>query len=257
MAKVLQKVDAIESGVRDMRGNMTNISQLVDSHSTSIKQLEHQIGQLSAIFNQRKTGTLPSDMIKDATFEVDGKARHQPDKVVMFDDDDEADELVLEKKRTEENNGTKQTVAAGPHYLPPVRQPLPPFPHRLKKKTEDDKFLKFILLLKEISINIPLVEVLEHMPGYVKFMKDLVTKKRTIFFEPTDNLHHYSAIATRLLVEKKEDSSAFTIPYTIGAFDFAKALCDLGASTNLMSLAITDRWDWEPQIDFYAVVDGE
>lgn len=56
--------------------------------------------------------------------------------------------------------------------------------------------------------------------------------------EPIDNIHHCSAIATRSLVEKKEDPGTFTIPCTIGAFDFARALCDLGASVNLMPLAI-------------------
>lgn len=58
------------------------------------------------------------------------------------------------------------------------------------------------------------------MSGYAKFMKDLVTKKRTIIVEPVDNLHHYSAIATRPLVEKKEDLRVFTILCTISDYDF-------------------------------------
>ena len=32
-------------------------------------------------------------------------------------------------------------------------------------------------MLKQLSINVPLVEALEQMPDYAKFMKDLVTKK--------------------------------------------------------------------------------
>ena len=39
-------------------------------------------------------------------------------------------------------------------------------------------------------------------------------------------------------MQKKEDSGAFTIPCTIGLLHFAKALCDLGESINLMSLSI-------------------
>ncbi|XP_055814536.1 uncharacterized protein LOC129884233 [Solanum dulcamara] len=137
----------------------------------------------------------------------------------MIDDDDK---LVLGQKKTEENNGTKKIEVEGPHPLPHVRKLLPLFPYRLKKKAKDGKFLKFISILKEISINIPLVEALEKMPGYAKFIKDLVTKKRTVSFEPIDNLHHCSAIATRSLVEKKEVPGTFTIPCTIGAFDFAR-----------------------------------
>ena len=47
-------------------------------------------------------------------------------------------------------------------------------------------------------------------------------------------------IATRSLVQKKEDMGAFTIniPWTIGLLHFAKALCDLGARKNLMPFSI-------------------
>ncbi|KAK4709871.1 hypothetical protein R3W88_004384 [Solanum pinnatisectum] len=69
-------------------------------------------------------------------------------------------------------------------------------------------------------------------------MKDLVTKKWAVSFENDDKLQHCSAIATRSLVQKKEDPGAFTIPCIIGLLHFAKALCDLGASINLMPLAI-------------------
>ncbi|XP_049348214.1 uncharacterized protein LOC125812788 [Solanum verrucosum] len=40
------------------------------------------------------------------------------------------------------------------------------------------------------------------------------------------------------MITKKKDPGAFTIPCTIGMLKFTKALCDLGASKNLMSYAI-------------------
>ena len=54
-------------------------------------------------------------------------------------------------------------------------------------------------------------------------------------------MQHCSAIATRSLVQNKEDPGAFTIPCTIGLLHFVKALCDLGASINLMPLSIYKR----------------
>ncbi|KAK4708643.1 hypothetical protein R3W88_029568 [Solanum pinnatisectum] len=120
----------------------------------------------------------------------------------------------------------------------PMPRPPPPFPQRLVKKNEEGKYRRFITMLKQFSINVPLIEALEQMPGYAKFMKDLVTKKRVFSFEDDDRLQHCSAIATRSLVQKKEDPGAFTIPCTIGLLHFAKALCDLGASINLMPLSI-------------------
>ena len=80
------------------------------------------------------------------------------------------------------------------------------------------------------------------MPGYAKFMKDLVTKKRSVTFENDDRLQHCISIATRSLVQKKEDSGAFTIRYTVRSLHFAKALCDLGSSTNLMPLSIYKKF---------------
>ena len=88
-------------------------------------------------------------------------------------------------------------------------------------------------MLKQLSINVPLVEALEKMPGYAKFMKDLVTKKRSVTFEDDDRMKHCSAIATRSLVQKKEYRGAFSIPCTIGSLHFVKALCDLESRINL------------------------
>ena len=93
-------------------------------------------------------------------------------------------------------------------------------------------------MLKQLSINVPLVEALTQMPSYAKFMKDLVTKKRSVTFEDDDKMQHCSAISTRSLVQKKEDPGAFTIPCTVGLLYFAKAICDLGASIILIPLSI-------------------
>ena len=125
-----------------------------------------------------------------------------------------------------------------PQKVTPMPRPQPLFPQRLVKKTEDGKYQRFITMLKQISINVPLVEALEQIPGYAKFMKDLVTNKRSVTFEGDDRMKHCSVIATRSLVQKKEDPGAFTIPCIVGTLHFAKALCDLGASINLMPLSI-------------------
>ena len=72
------------------------------------------------------------------------------------------------------------------------------------KKIEDGKYRRFITMLKQLSINLPLVEALEQMPGYAMFMKDLVTKKRSVTFEDDDRMQHCSASATRSLVQRKK-----------------------------------------------------
>ena len=41
-----------------------------------------------------------------------------------------------------------------------------------------------------------------------------------------------------------QDLGNFTIPYTIGNYEFGKALCDLGESINMMPLSVV--WELTP-----------
>ena len=50
-----------------------------------------------------------------------------------------------------------------------------------------------------------------------------------------------SAVIQKTLPEKMQDPGSFTIPYKIGDADMGKALCDSGASINLMPLAVAKR----------------
>ncbi|XP_070057131.1 uncharacterized protein [Nicotiana tomentosiformis] len=80
--------------------------------------------------------------------------------------------------------------------------------------------------MRGLSINVPLVEALEQMPGYAKFMKDFMTKNRLMNFKTIKVTHQVSAIVHSMAL-KLEDPGTFTIPCTIGSADFAKILCDL------------------------------
>ncbi|XP_047267207.1 uncharacterized protein LOC124897804 [Capsicum annuum] len=140
---------------------------------------------------------------------------------------------VIKVDKLEKNNGKETEVVITTFPKPP-----PPFPNQLKKKGNNIKFSKFMATLKQLTINLPLVEALEQIPRYAKFIKDLIMKKWSVTFKLMDNLHHCGAISIRSLVLQKVDLGAFTIPCTIRPLDFAKALCDLGASINLMPLDV-------------------
>ncbi|XP_070046522.1 uncharacterized protein [Nicotiana tomentosiformis] len=124
-----------------------------------------------------------------------------------------------------------------PKTKAPLPRPPPPYPQRLAKQNNENQFKKFIEMMKSLSINVPLVKALKQMPGYAKFMKDLVTKKRSMNCETIKMTHQVSAIM-HSMDPKHEDLGAFTIPCTIGSADFSKALCDLGASINLMPYSV-------------------
>ncbi|XP_017982306.1 PREDICTED: uncharacterized protein LOC108663232 [Theobroma cacao] len=80
------------------------------------------------------------------------------------------------------------------------------------------------------------------MPSYVKFLKDILTKKRKLEdFEIVALTEECSAIIQNKLPSKLKDPGSFSIPCTIGRFKFTKALCDLGASVSIMPLSITEK----------------
>uniref|UniRef100_A0A1U7XJ40 Uncharacterized protein LOC104239198 n=1 Tax=Nicotiana sylvestris TaxID=4096 RepID=A0A1U7XJ40_NICSY len=119
------------------------------------------------------------------------------------------------------------------------KRPPTPFPQRLAKHQKEEQYKKFLEMLKQIQVNIPLIEALKEMPGYAKMMKDLMSQKFNFQDLATVTLTQTcSAVVTRPVAEKVSDPGSFTIPCTIGNFAFAKALCDLGASINLMPLVI-------------------
>ena len=56
-------------------------------------------------------------------------------------------------------------------------------------------------MLKQLSINFPLIKALEQMPGYAKFTKDMVTKTISVSLKDDNKLQHCRAIATRSVVQ--------------------------------------------------------
>ena len=63
-----------------------------------------------------------------------------------------------------------------------------PFAQRLQKARREEQFSKFLDIFKKIEINIPFAEVINQMPIYAKFLKEILSKKRTIDEEGIVNL---------------------------------------------------------------------
>ncbi|KAK8666186.1 hypothetical protein V6N13_006338 [Hibiscus sabdariffa] len=124
-------------------------------------------------------------------------------------------------------------------YKPEEIRPPPPFPQRLKKQKHDYQFKKFFDILKQVHINLPLVEALQQMSNYAKFLKDMVTRKKRIEeFETAAATETCLALMHNKIPAKKTDPGSFTIECFIGHNYPTKALCDPGASINLMPKSV-------------------
>ncbi|XP_052290039.1 uncharacterized protein LOC127899933 [Citrus sinensis] len=77
------------------------------------------------------------------------------------------------------------------------------------------------------------------MPNYVKFLKDILARKRRLGeFETVALTQESSHMLQSKIPTKLKDPGSFTIPCSIGTRYAGRALCDLGASINLMPLSV-------------------
>ena len=155
-------------------------------------------------------------------------------------------ETEAEKEKTEEkaekNSQLEQLKESNDQKKKegvPAYTPAVPFPQRLQKSRREEQFSKFLDIFKKIEIDIPFAEVISQMPLYAKFLKQILSKKRKIAEEGIVNLTATcSTIIQQKLPAKMKDPGSFTIPCSIGKYEFKKALCDSGASINLMPLSV-------------------
>ena len=118
-------------------------------------------------------------------------------------------------------------------------KPIIPYPKRLRKNRLDKQFGRFMDIFKKLHINIPFAEALEQMPRYMKFMKNVLSKKSKLGdYETVALSEECSAILQKKFPPKLKDPGSFKIPCVIGNAVFERALCDLGVSINLMPWSI-------------------
>jgi len=55
--------------------------------------------------------------------------------------------------------------------VPPTK-PKQPFPERFEKSSEDKQFAKFLEMIQDAQITIPILDAVLHVPMYAKFFKD-------------------------------------------------------------------------------------
>jgi hypothetical protein len=152
------------------------------------------------------------------------------------------DETIMEEKSTPTSIENKESTEALTTNAPsPVKAYVPPipFPQRLKKNKPDTKFDNFLEVLKKLQINIPLIDAILQIPSYTKFLKEMLTKKRKLpEFEVVALTEESSARVLNKLPPKLKDPGSFCLPISIGNSRTIAALCDTGASINLMSYSV-------------------
>ena len=115
----------------------------------------------------------------------------------------------------------------------------PPFPQALRGKKKIPNHVEIWEVLRQLKVNIPLLDMIKQVPTYAKFLKDLCTVKRGLGIEKQAFLiEQVSAIIQNKTPVKYKDPGSPTISVNIGGTCIDKALLDLGASVNLLPYSV-------------------
>ncbi|RVW57739.1 hypothetical protein CK203_117458 [Vitis vinifera] len=115
----------------------------------------------------------------------------------------------------------------------------PPFPQALHGKKGIRNASEIHEVLRQVKVNIPLLDMIKQVPTYAKFLKDLCTIKRGLYVNKKAFLtEQVSAIIQCKSPLKYKDPRCPTISVMIGGKVVEKALLDLGASVNLLPYSV-------------------
>ncbi|XP_070015391.1 uncharacterized protein [Nicotiana sylvestris] len=186
----------------------------------TVRNLEHQMGQLASAQNTRPAGALPCDTEPNPKAQVNavtlrnGRALEEVPKKNKNIDHPEGE---LAPKPVEGNEKDNK----GPKPVIETRPPSP-FPQRLQKQKDDAKYKKFLDILSQVSVNLPLVEILQEVPKYARYLRDIVAnKRRHAEFEIVALTEECSARVQSKLPPKLKDPGSFTIPLSLGKQELA------------------------------------
>ncbi|XP_015960553.1 uncharacterized protein LOC107484507 [Arachis duranensis] len=232
MDRQAQTDKRIDANQEEYRSNLKN-------QDAAISKLEAQVGILSKQI-PLPTHIFPSNTMANPIGEC---------KAITLRSGKVVEEGAPSKDNHEEvaskhGNKDKGEIPTSPPPKPVLKPYVPkaPYPQRLRRDGKDGQFSKFLEIFKKLEINIPFPEALEQMPLYAKFLKELITKKRNWEAKETKVLtEECNTIIQKKLPQKLKDPGSFQISCIIGDITIEKALCDLGASINLIFLTMMRR----------------
>ncbi|XP_015947582.1 uncharacterized protein LOC107472583 [Arachis duranensis] len=236
----------------------------------SQESLDHSAGEnLKTTSVERPSSSLPSDTIpnpkeeckaiqlrsgrtlmsnNDTTKKQTESIKEPTEDEKQIKADQAKEQVVVPNKSTEKlkeqdnQSHSSREMTQGQQQIGKSITPPLPYPQRFNKEVKDQHFHKFLETFKKLEINIPLAEALEQMPLYSKFLKELINKKRRWDEQETIVItEECRALIQKGLPPKLEDPGSFLLPCTIGELTITKAMCDLGASINLIPSSLVKK----------------
>ncbi|RVW33149.1 hypothetical protein CK203_094832 [Vitis vinifera] len=143
------------------------------------------------------------------------------------------------EKEVNEDDRSKQDEIVNEEVKKKYKLLSPPFPKALQSRKVVNNATKIFEVLKQVKVNISLLDMINQVPPYAKFLKDLCTMKRGLNINKKAFLtEQVSATIQCKTPIKYKDPGCPTISVNIGDTYVEKALLNLGASVNLLPYSV-------------------
>ena len=226
--------------VNNQNGTNEQLTQGIDTVEKTMNKkfddLQYSITNINKMLEGQERGRFPSQTLPNpkGIHEV-GSGMDEVKSIITLRSGKEVDQ-PLPKPVEESRQGEKLQPE---HVLledDTMKYRIPPhFPQALRGKKKETQQAEMLEVLRQVKVNIPLLDLINQVPAYAKFLKDLCTIKRGLGIEKKAFLtEHVSALIQSKYPVKYKDPGSPTIPVNIGGNCIEKALLDLGASVNLM-----------------------
>ena len=237
---------------------MQSTGQMLNSNTQAIARLESQLGQLASAVSEREKGKFLSQLVvnpKDtgcsSSYEaqvnaihslrsgrqVDNQVRTPPSQTldqIQIPSPSPSDESIQQSLPSDDQEPEPEPEPAFDRF-----RPVAPFPDRLRPRKHSPQEEKILETFKQVKVNIPLLDVIEQIPSYAKFLKELCTKKRRINVPKKVFLAaNISEMLSNPIPLKRKDPGSPIISCIIGNTHIDKTLLDLGASFNLLPYSV-------------------
>ena len=232
--QLAQRIDTVESTLnKKINGLERNLNQKIDN-------LQYSITNINKLLEGQERGRFPSQTLPNpkGIHEV-GSGMDEVKSIITLRSGKEVDQPL--PKPVEES---RQGEEMQPEHILLEEDTMkyripPPFPQALRGKKKATQQAGILEVLRQVKVNIPLLDLINQVPAYAKFLKDLCTIKKGLGIEKKAFLtEHVSALIQSKYPVKYKDPGSPTIPVNIGGNCIDKALLDLGASVNLMPFSV-------------------
>ena len=236
--QLAQRIDTIENTLnKRIDGLESNLNQKIDN-------LQYSITKINKLLEVQERGRFPSQTLPNpkGIHEVGSSNNSGMDEVkaiITLRSGKEVDQPmpkpIKETKKGEEMHSE--------HILlneDSMKYSIPlPFPQALRGKKKASQQAGISKVLRQVKVNIPLLDIIKQVPAYAKFLKDLCTIKKGLGIEKKAFLtEQVSAIIQSRNPVKYKDPGSPTISVNIGGNFIDKSLLDLGASVNLLPYSV-------------------